>query len=356
MPVDNKIEKQSLADQIAVLAEQVSGEVDNAVDNIEDMDSLTRIVALNAKIEASRAGEIGNAFAVVADEIERLSKKTANIAVEMKNKTQQPITHLLDISRQLKTNVVGTRLSDLALVNIELIDRNLYERSCDARWWATDDSLTKALKEKTPENLKYASKRLATILNSYTVYYDLVLCDMEGNVVANGHPEIYSSIGMNQYSENWFREAVSTKSGEEYGFQTAHESQLVNGQHALIYSCCVRENGEIFGKPIGALGIIFNWTDLAQNIVKNTPIEKEEWNSTRVCIIDANGFILADSSEHQLNDHIQFSPKANDLVFNRARGFCIDVYKKDESIIAYAYSPGYETYATGWYSVIIQKL
>ena len=32
----------------------------------------------------------------------------------------------------------GARLADLALNAIEIIDRNLYERTCDVRWWATD--------------------------------------------------------------------------------------------------------------------------------------------------------------------------------------------------------------------------
>ena len=35
----------------------------------------------------------------------------------------------------------GQRLTDLAHHMIEIIDRNLYERSCDVRWWATDAAL-----------------------------------------------------------------------------------------------------------------------------------------------------------------------------------------------------------------------
>jgi hypothetical protein len=348
--------RHKLSDQIAELSEQVSLELDNAVSNIEDIDSRTRIVSLNAKIEATRAGEIGRAFSIVADEIERLSKNTANIAIKMKKNTQQPINKLLEISKQLKTNVVGTRLSDLALVNIELVDRNLYERSCDVRWWATDDSLTKALELNTPEALRYASKRLGIILNSYTVYYDLVLCDLEGNVVANGRPATYISLGMNQRNEEWFKSAMETKSGDEYGFQSAHISDLVNEQHALVYSCCVRKNGEVNGDPIGVLGIVFNWTELSQNIVKNTPIDDSQWPTTRVCLFTEEGFILADSRDNQLTEHLEFSYKTRENIFGRNRGYCIDKYEGKESLFAYAYSPGYETYSTGWYSVIIQEL
>lgn len=356
MILEEEQKKLSISEQIESLAELVSQEVGDAVNNIENMDETTRIVALNAKIEAARAGDVGKAFAVVANEIERLSKETAEIAISMKNKTQRPITELLNISRQLKTSVVGTRLADLALTNIELVDRNLYERSCDVRWWATDDSLTKALTEQTPEALNYASKRLGIILNSYTVYYDLVLCDLNGKVVANGRPKQYQSVGMNQEGEPWFQEAMATSSGEEYGFQTAHASPLVADQHALIYSCRVRENGDVHGRPIGALGIIFNWTELSQSIVKNTPIETEEWGHTRVCLFDHEGMILADTRGQQLRDRLMLPDQAWNAVQQQTRGYHIDTYEANESLIAYAYSPGYETYATGWYSVIIQTL
>ncbi len=356
MLLQEEQKKLSISEQIESLAELVSKEVGDAVHNIENMDETTRIVALNAKIEAARAGDVGKAFAVVANEIERLSKETAEIAISMKNETQRPITELLDISRHLKTSVVGTRLADLALTNIELVDRNLYERSCDVRWWATDDSLTKALADQTSDALNYASKRLGIILNSYTVYYDLVLCDLNGTVVANGRPKQYHSVGMNQQNEPWFQEAMATRSGEEYGFQSAHASALVAHQHALIYSCCVRENGDVHGRPVGALGIIFNWTELSQNIVKNTPIEPEEWAHTRVCLFDANGLILADTQGQELRGHLALPEKAWKAIQGQPRGYHIDVVDGEETLIAYAYSPGYETYATGWYSAIIQTL
>jgi hypothetical protein len=39
----------------------------------------------------------------------------------------------------------GSRLPDLSLNAIDIIDRNLYERSCDVRWWATDSAIVDEL-------------------------------------------------------------------------------------------------------------------------------------------------------------------------------------------------------------------
>ena len=52
--------------------------------------------------------------------------------------------------RQVPPNVVrsrGERMVDLALNAVELIDRNLYERTCDVRWWATDSAVVACVAE-----------------------------------------------------------------------------------------------------------------------------------------------------------------------------------------------------------------
>ena len=153
----------------------LSSMLTDAIDEISDINSNTRLLALNARIEAARAGSAGAAFSVVAGEVQSLSEKTSGVANELATKTRQSIAELSDI---IGTSVRGTRLSDIALTNIDLIDRNLYERSCDVRWWATDSSVVDALTQKTSEAHDFASHRLGVILNAYTVYVDLVLADM----------------------------------------------------------------------------------------------------------------------------------------------------------------------------------
>lgn len=334
---------------IANFVGDLSGMLTSAIDEINEINSNTRLLALNARIEAARAGEAGAAFSVVAGEVQSLSEKTSCVAKDLATKTKLSISELTHI---IGTSVRGTRLSDIALMNIDLIDRNLYERSCDVRWWATDSSVVDAVTTDTTELQRFACHRLGVILNSYTVYHDLVLADMDGKIVANGRPEQYRSIGRRVDDQEWFRAAQRTKSGDEFGFQSAHRSELVDRQPALVYSCGVRKGGLANGALIGVLGIVFNWEGLAQTIMKSLPLAAAEKAASRAMIVDVKGNILADSSDRHLSESIDI--KAFEPVFGSKKGFFLTDQQGRECCIGHAKAPGFETYSTGWYSVIAQ--
>ena len=342
-------------ERIAEVADQIVARMQQSSGVIAKINSQTRMLSLNAQIEAARAGgTTGAAFGVVASAIRDLSDQTARVSEDLTRETGRANESMQGIIRTLATNVRGTRLSDLALTNIDLIDRNLYERSCDVRWWATDSSGVEALTRKTPEAYQHCSRRFGVILNSYTVYHDLVLCDLEGRVVANGRPSQYRSAGMSCASDAWFAGALATRTGEEFGFQSVHASPLVNDQRVLAYSCCVREGGSVTGKPLGVLGILFHWDALAQTIVHETPLAPDEKQRTRVCIVDDSGLVLADTQDRQLQETLRLP--GWERLRSLGKGFVTAAVEGRECCLGHARSPGYETYATGWHSLLIQKV
>ena len=60
-----------------------SERIDTVIELIDDIASMVNVLALNASIEATRAGEAGKGFMVVANEIRRLSKRTAEATREV---------------------------------------------------------------------------------------------------------------------------------------------------------------------------------------------------------------------------------------------------------------------------------
>jgi hypothetical protein len=93
---------------------------------------------------------------------------------------------------------------------------------------------------------------------------------------------------------------------------------------------------------------------LAQSIIDSTPLTPAEKDKTRVVIADDEGRILADSEGRQLVESV---PNAwLDPIETNRRGFSMVSIDGKPHCIGYADSPGYETYATGWNSLVIQPI
>ena len=127
-----------MPESIIGLSREVADLARQSVQEIQSVTTTTRVLSLNALIEAARAGEAGKGFAIVAKEVGTVSGKIHAIATALGDKLAERAGELDRLGKGLVANVRGTRLTDLALNMIEIIDRNLYERSCDVRWWATD--------------------------------------------------------------------------------------------------------------------------------------------------------------------------------------------------------------------------
>jgi hypothetical protein len=87
----------------------------------------------------------------------------------------------------LHETVVSTILRDCAAragLAIDIMDRNLYERANDCRWWALSTAIQTVLTQSPAEAAARLTPILSTINGLYTVYSNLILFDATGQVVA----------------------------------------------------------------------------------------------------------------------------------------------------------------------------
>ena len=150
---------------------------------------------------------------------------------------------------------------------------------------------------------------------------------------------------------------MALESGGQYAFESAHHSPLVKNESVLIYSTAVRQNGQLKGKAMGVLGILFDWEGLAQTIVNQTPLAASEKEATRCLIADREGNVLADSFGKQLKSHV---PKAAMRALESAgdvpKGYAETTIDGVPHCVGFARAPGYETYSTDWISFVYQPL
>jgi hypothetical protein len=334
-------------EQIVTLTADVRTTAETKIAEIQAITGRTKMLALNALIESARVGELGRGFAVVADEVKGVSAEIEQIAQTLNSELSGKAEMLERIGRSIVDQLKGQRLVDLSLNAVELIDRNLFERTCDVRWWATDSAIVDCLASPSEEASAYASKRLGVILSAYTVYLDLWVCDAKGTIVANGRPDRYHVRGQSAANAAWFRNAKATADGEEYSVADIAAAQELDGQPVATYAAAIRENGESRGKVLGVLGIHFDWGPQAQTIVEGVRFDGSEAARSRALLLDADFRVIAASDgAGVLQERFEL----------RTEGRSSGHYSMpDGTLIGFHKTPGYETYeGLGWYGCVVQ--
>ena len=333
-----------MQDDILKLAFEVSRITREKIAVIDRIMLRTQILSMNARLESTRAGDAGLGFGVVAREMGAVANEVNALSAQLQSEIAHNTARIETAGRQMMLDFKGQRYADLARNVVEIIDRNLYERSCDVRWWATDSAVVGAAQHSTDEACAHASERLATILRSYTVYLDLWIANRRGEVIATGRGNRFSqALGQNVAGEPWFKQGLATRDGDDFAVCDIGRNPVLGNAQTATYSTAIRRDGVVTGEPVGVLGIFFDWEPQARDIVQGVALSEAERPDTRVMLLNAKHQVIAASDKAcSLVETYPLKPTG-------PQGF----YQAGNGLVCYALTPGYETYkGLGWYGCI----
>jgi chemotaxis signal transduction protein len=159
----------------------------------------------------------------------------------------------------------------------DLMDRNLYERSDDCRWWALTSEIRTILSQDSPADAECAriTEILRYINDLYTVYPRVVVFDRGGRILAasNLHNEQREVVGT-RIEAPYVTETLALRTSQEYRVSPFEEADLYGQQPTYIYCAAIRHPGDA-SQVVGGIGLVFDsgpeFTNMLEDCLPDRP-------------------------------------------------------------------------------------
>lgn len=216
-----------------------------------------------------------------------------------------------------------------AMLAIDLMDRNLYERANDCRWWAlTEVYETALLPHATDEDIAKAKATLEHTNSLYTVYSDILLISAEGRVIANSAEQNRAGEEINA---PWLKEALNLRNQNEYAVSEHEPSTLYGGKPTYIYCAAIYDDRHNPTETKGAIAVVFDGEPQFEAILH------ESKSGDRQChafIVDERNNVISSNTDAFIEDgKLQLPVNHQASEFNRQE-FYSQLIEKDGIIFA----------------------
>lgn len=184
------------------------------------------------------------------------------------HKTQKIIENMVSELYQTVVSVMLENSSFYAQLAVEIMDRNLYERANDVRWWALTHVFRELLaKSSLADEDKQKMTAVLSYINSlYTVYDNLIVFDRKGEVIAVSNTQYAHLIGQ-QLADEWVGRTRSCTSTQDYVVSQFEPTPLYNDKPTYIYAAPIRH---LDGNSIvGGIAIVFDSTPQFQAMLRD---------------------------------------------------------------------------------------
>jgi hypothetical protein len=212
-----------------------------------DINADLGLLVLNGQITSARKNAAE--FMPVLEAIKQIGSDIANIFTESVNSLQE-------------ITVMSSHLDNagfLASLAVDIMDRNLYERANDCRWWALTSVFRRILAQASisTQDKNQMCEILAYINNLYTVYTNLYVYDAAGEIIATSNDNDRGIIGMKVAETTGATQILQNFDSQIYSVSAFESTHLYQNRHTYIYNASITQldNPRVV---LGGIGIVFD--------------------------------------------------------------------------------------------------
>ncbi|MGE4500048.1 MAG: cache domain-containing protein [Hydrogenovibrio sp.] len=304
--------------------------------------TLLLIVILNGKITSLKKDV--KSFLPVLDSFQDISRDIQAIFSDF-------IHHI----HTVLVETIQNKVKFSATLAIEIMDRNLYERANDCRWWALNSTFRKVLtdhQDQTPieeEETETLTDILQYINQLYTVYTNIMLYDRKGKILAVSNPAEAHLIGTILPQPQDTSACLGIQDTQAYVVSDFHKTELYNGRYTYIYHAAVK-HWHSEHKNVGGIALVFDSEPEFLAMLEDTKpkyINKTVDESTFCLFTTPDGEIIASTTDTYpvgtqitLPDKVKHSANGDSGSLRWDIGEC-------KYIMGYKMSEGYREYKNG---------
>jgi chemotaxis signal transduction protein len=196
------------------------------------------------------------------------------VFAEIGRTSQQTIAAFEDAIRELKLLLLQGRRAELATqaaLAVDIMDRNLYERANDCRWWALSEefaSLLQTLEAGVSDAaVQRAAEMLAHLNSLYTVYRRVALFDRQGRIIAVSR-DPQSLAADCAIPAGLLQKTLALKGTQAYAVSAMSPHALADGEATYLYCAPIRLAGS--ERSLGGMALAFNCREELQTMLQDS--------------------------------------------------------------------------------------
>lgn len=264
-----------------------NAELSRIQSEVDGINRNLRRVVWNGRLVASQGvGVTGEKL--VRGQLKAILLQVNNAGSRMRERTGQAIMELYRTS----LGRARQQSAELARLAADIMDRNLYERANDCRWWALSPVLREVLA--LPEDAQSSERLtavLATINGLYTVYTRLVVFDATGKIRALSNDNLDHSLLGTSIDAELLQATLALGDSQRYAVSRFGPTALNGGVPTSVYLAAVRASDGV--RPVGGIAIVFN----AEREFRAMLTDVLDGRNGIAAFIDSDGCVIASTDD-----------------------------------------------------------